>query len=302
LEDQVRLRTAVIPAAGLGTRFLPASKVVPKEMLPIVDRPVIQYVVEEAIAAGIEHIVVVTAQSKRAIEDHFDTHFELEARLAQAGKTAELEELRRIQNLAHFTFVRQPAPLGNGHAVLCARRAVGDEPFAMLWGDDLVHAEVPCLKQLATVFERYGKAVGAVMRVPPADVPKYGVARAQQVAPRTYEVAEVVEKPPLESAPSDLALVKEYILTPDVFDELERTPVGKGGEIWLTDAVNALAARGGLYAYEFEGRRYDVGDKLQYLEANVDLALERPDLGPGLREHLRSIALRHDLPTDQRGR
>lgn len=287
----MRLRKAVIPAAGLGTRFLPASKVVPKEMLPIVDRPVIQYVVEEAVAAGIEHVIIVTAQSKRALEDHFDTHYELEQRLVQAGKEAELAMLRRIQGLAEFTYVRQPAPLGNGHAVLCARRVVGDEPFAMLWGDDLVVGAVPCLQQLKAVFEQHGKAVAAVMRVPRADIPKYGIARVRPVGARTYLVEEVVEKPAIDQAPSDLALVKEYILTPDIFDELERTPVGKGGEIWLTDAVNRLAARGGLYAYEFEGRRYDVGDKLDFLRANVDLGLQREDLGPALRDHLRSLAL-----------
>jgi UTP--glucose-1-phosphate uridylyltransferase len=285
----VRLRKAVIPAAGLGTRFLPASKVVPKEMLPVVDRPVIQYVVEEAVAAGIEQIVIVTAQSKRALEDHFDSHYELEARLAAAGKEQELAELRRLQELAEFVYVRQPAPLGNGHAVLCARRAIGDEPFAMLWGDDLVDAQVPVLKQLVGVFEERGRSVAAVMRVPHADIPKYGVARARPVGLRTYAVDELVEKPPVESAPSNLALVKEYILTPDIFDELERTPVGKGGEIWLTDALNKMAAREGLCAYEFDGQRYDVGDKLQWLEANVAFALKRPDLGPALREFLRSL-------------
>jgi UTP--glucose-1-phosphate uridylyltransferase len=287
----VTLRKAVIPAAGLGTRFLPASKVVPKEMLPIVDRPVIQYVVEEAVAAGIEQIIIVTAQSKRAIEDHFDTHYELEARLGAAGKERELAELRRLTDLAEFIYVRQPAPLGNGHAVLCARRAVGDEPFAMLWGDDLVDAAVPCLSQLAGVFEQYGASVAAVMRVPRADVPRYGVCRAREVAPRTFLVDELVEKPSLERAPSNLAVVKEYILTPDVFDELERTAAGHGGEIWLTDALNRVAGRGGLYAYEFEGRRYDVGNKLEFLEANVDFALGRPDLGPALRDYLRSLAL-----------
>jgi UTP--glucose-1-phosphate uridylyltransferase len=285
----VRIRKAVIPAAGLGTRFLPASKVVPKEMLPVVDRPVIQYVVEEAVAAGIEQIIIVTAQSKRALEDHFDTHYELEARLAAAGKEQELDELRRLQALAEFVYVRQPAPLGNGHAVLCARRAIGDEPFAMLWGDDLVDADVPVLQQLTAVYDEHGQSVAAVMRVPRAEIPKYGVARARPVGPRTYAVDEVVEKPSVEAAPSDLALVKEYILTPDVFDELERTPVGKGGEIWLTDALNQMAARGGLYAYEFEGQRYDVGDKLQWLEANVALALKRPELEPGLRAFLRSL-------------
>jgi UTP--glucose-1-phosphate uridylyltransferase len=287
----VPLRKAVIPAAGLGTRFLPASKVVPKEMLPIVDRPVIQYVVEEAVAAGIQQIIIITAQSKRALEDHFDTHYELEARLASAGKERELAELRRLTQLAEFVYVRQPAPLGNGHAVLCARHVVGDEPFAMLWGDDLVDAPVPCLAQLTAVFERYGKAVAAVMRVPREEISRYGVCRARAVAPRTYLVEELVEKPSPEQAPSDLAAVKEYILTPDIFDELARTPPGQGGEIWLTDALNRLAARGRLYAYEFEGQRYDAGDKLEFLKANIAFALQRPDLGPPLRAYLRALAL-----------
>ncbi len=287
----MRVRKAVIPAAGLGTRFLPASKVIPKEMLPIVDRPVIQYVVEEAVAAGIEEVVIVTAASKRAIEDHFDTHFELEARLAAAGKEKELEEIRRLTHLAEFVYVRQPAPLGNGHAVLCARDVIGNEPFAMLWGDDMVVAEVPCLAQLLPVYERYDASVAAVMQVPRADIPKYGVCRATAVGPRTYRVDELVEKPPVEQAPSNLAVVKEYVLTPDVFDELERTPPGQGGEIWLTDALNRLAGRGKLYAYEFEGRRYDVGNKLEFLIANIELALARPDLGPGLRDYLRERSL-----------
>jgi len=290
----MRVRKAVIPAAGLGTRFLPASKVVPKEMLPVVDRPVIQYVVEEAVAAGIEQIIIVTAQSKRAVEDHFDTHFELEARLEAAGKQRELEEVRRLTHMAEFIYVRQPAPLGNGHAVLCARRAVGDEPFAMLWGDDLVDASVPCLTQLLRVYEEVGASVGAVMRVPQEDIPKYGVCRAEQVGPRTYRVDELVEKPPLATAPSDLAVVKEYVLTAEVFDELERTTPGQGGEIWLADALNRLAARGRLYAYEFEGRRYDVGNKLEFLHATIELALKRQDLGPQLREYLRGLPLDRD--------
>jgi UTP--glucose-1-phosphate uridylyltransferase len=285
----LRIRKAVIPAAGLGSRFLPASKVVPKEMLPVVDRPVIQYVVEEAVASGVEQVIIVTAASKRAIEDHFDTHFELESRLEAAGKERELAELRRLASLAEFVYVRQPAPLGNGHAVLCARSIVGDEAFAMLWGDDLVDSLVPCLRQLIDVYETHQAAVAAVMRVPQQDIPRYGVCRAEQVSPRTYRVDGLVEKPKVADAPSNLAVVKEYVLTPDVFDELEATPAGQGGEIWLTDALNRMAARGGLYAFEFEGRRYDVGNKLEYLEANIDLALKRPELGPGLREHLRSI-------------
>jgi UTP--glucose-1-phosphate uridylyltransferase len=276
----VAIRKAVIPAAGLGTRFLPASKVVPKEMLPIVDRPVIQCVVEEAVAAGVEQVIIVSAQSKRALEDHFDTHYELEARLAEAGKEEQLAELRRIAGLAEFVYVRQPAPLGNGHAVLCAKEVVGNEPFAMLWGDDLVDAEVPCLRQLLGVHEQYQASVAAVMQVAPAYIPRYGICRVRELGPRTYQVDELVEKPPVEQAPSNLAAVKEYILTPDIFELLERTPVGQGGEIWLTDALNVQARNGGMYAYEFEGTRYDVGDKLEFLQANVALALKRPDLGP----------------------
>jgi UTP--glucose-1-phosphate uridylyltransferase len=290
-EAVVAIRKAVIPAAGLGTRFLPASKVVPKEMLPIVDRPVIQYVVEEAVAAGVQQIIVVTSQSKRALEDHFDTHYELEARLAAAGKEEQLAELRRITSLAEFVYVRQPAPLGNGHAVLCAKHVVGNEPFAMLWGDDLIDSEVPCLRQLLPVYERYGASVAAVMQVPREVIPRYGICRVEPVAARTYRVQELVEKPPIERAPSNLAAVKEYILTPDIFELLERTPVGQGGEIWLADALNVQAREGGLYAYEFEGRRYDVGDKLEFLQANVALGLKRRDLGPGLRAFLRDLAL-----------
>src|SRR5205814_1375669 len=193
--------------------------------------------------------------------------------------------------MAEFIYVRQPAPLGNGHAVLCARRAIGDEPFAMLWGDDLVDAGEPCLAQLARVYEASGRSVAAVMQVPREDIPRYGVCRASPIGPRTYRVDELVEKPPIERAPSNLAAVKEYVLTPDIFDELERTAPGQGGEIWLTDALNRLAGRGQLLAYEFEGRRYDVGNKSEYLQATVDYALKRPDLGPALRAYLQSLKL-----------
>ena len=196
------IRKAVIPAAGLGTRFLPASKVVPKEMMPIVDRPVIQYVVEEAVAAGIEQVIVITAAGKRSLEDHFDTHYELEARLAAAGKEEQLAELERLKGLAEFVFVRQPAPLGNGHAVLCAKDVVGNEPFAVLWGDDLVDAEEPCLSQLGRVFDQFNASVAAVMQVEPARISRYGIARVEPVADRTYRVSELIEKPPADRAPS----------------------------------------------------------------------------------------------------
>jgi len=258
-------------------------------MLPVVDKPVIQYVVEEAVAAGIEQIIIVSGTWKRAIEDHFDVHFELEARLRAADKAAELAEVRRLAEMAQFVFVRQSEPLGNGHAVLMARAAVGDEPFAVLWGDDIVDSEVPCLAQMLDAYERCGASVCAVMPVPEADVPRYGIIDGERVDSGLYRVRRLVEKPPRESAPSRLATVKEYVLDPEVFEVLASTPPGKGGEIWLADALNTLAARGRLYAAEFEGRRYDVGNKLEWLFANLDLALKRPDLGPGLRAYLREI-------------
>ncbi len=286
----MKVRKAVIPAAGLGTRFLPATKVVPKEMLPVVDKPVIQYIVEEAVASGIEQIIIVTSLGKRSLEDHFDYHYELEHRLAETGKTALRDEVRAIADLAEFVFVRQKEPLGNGHAVLCARDVVGNEPFAMLWGDDLVVAEPPCLRQLLDVYERFEAPVAAVQSFPPQEATKYGVIAGEQVDARLWRVRDLVEKPKLEALPSTLAVVKEYVLTPDVFDHLERTQRGVGGEIWLADAVRALAAERPMYALEFQGKRYDVGNKLQFLYANVELALQRPDLGPQLAAYLKRLA------------
>ncbi|MCC7104803.1 MAG: UTP--glucose-1-phosphate uridylyltransferase, partial [Chloroflexi bacterium] len=219
----MRIRKAVIPAAGLGTRFLPATKAIPKEMLPIVDTPVIQLIVEQAVKAGIEHIVIVTSSAKRAIEDHFDYCYELEQRLEQAGKNAEVQQVRRIADLASFSFVRQKRPLGNGHAVLCAREAIGNEPFAVLWGDDLVLADPPLVSQMADVFERYGGSVMAVMRVPEAETGRYGVIAGELVADRVYRVSNIVEKPAVAEAPSNLAVVTCYILHPEIFEILART-------------------------------------------------------------------------------
>jgi UTP--glucose-1-phosphate uridylyltransferase len=283
-----RVRKAVIPAAGLGTRFLPASKAVPKEMLPIVDKPVIQYIVEGAVASGIEEVVLVTASSKRAIEDHFDTFYELETRLEQAGKQDVLAEARRPAEMARFVMVRQGSPLGNGHAVLLAKDVVGDEPFAMLWGDDVVLGDPPFVRQLIDAHERTGGgAVVGVIAVPPEEAIKYGVIEiAERLDERLVRASRIVEKPPLGALPSNLAAVAGYLLTPDVFTYLEQTPVGQGGEIWLADGVQKIAEQGNLYALQFSGRRYDAGNKLEYLQATVDLALEHPELGPAFRAYL----------------
>ena len=281
------VRTAVIPAAGLGTRMLPATKAVPKEMIPIVDKPVIQYVVEEAVASGIEHIVIVTSAAKRAIEDHFDYFYEMDKRLRAAGKTAEADALREIGDMASFTYVRQAEPLGNGHAVLCAREVVGNQPFAVLWGDDIVLGDPPCTRELIEVYERYGASVCAVMEVAEADVSKYGVIAGEAVDERAYKVSELIEKPPRERAPSRLATVKGYVLTSETFDILAETQAGQGGEIWLADALNVLAQRGRLYASTFSGKRYDAGNQLQILQATIDVALAREGLGNEIREYMR---------------
>ncbi len=282
-----RVRKAVIPAAGLGTRFLPASKAVPKEMLPVVDKPVIQYIVEGAVASGIAEVVLITASAKRAIEDHFDRFFELEYRLEASGKHDLLEEARRPADMARFVMVRQGAPLGNGHAVLLAKEVVGDEPFAMLWGDDIVLGSPPLVQQLIEAHERTGGSVVAVMAVPPSEAVKYGVVEvAERLDDRLVRCSRIVEKPPRDQIPSNLAAVAGYVLTPDIFGYLEETGVGQGGEIWLADGVQKIAARGNLYALEFVGRRYDAGNKLEFLQATVDLALDRPDLGPAFRAYL----------------
>lgn len=286
-----KVRKAVIPAAGLGTRFLPATKAQPKEMLPIVDKPIIQYIVEEAVDSGIEQIVIVTGQSKRAIEDHFDYPFELVHRLREQNKLEELREVERLAYLADIVFVRQKQPLGNGHAVLVAKEVVGDEPFAVLWGDDMVVSDVPCLKQLIQVYEEHDGSVLAVMQVARQNLSKYGIIDAEPIGERVYRVKDLVEKPAPESAPSNLGQVHGYVLTPEVFDELQRTTPGKGGEIWLSDAIKSLMRRQPVYALEFEGRRYDAGNKLEFLQATVDLALKREDLAGEFREYLKGLEL-----------
>jgi UTP--glucose-1-phosphate uridylyltransferase len=288
-----KVRKAVFPAAGLGTRFLPATKAQPKEMLPLVDKPIIQYVIEEAVAAGITTIIIVTGRGKNAIEDHFDVSYELEKLLQERGKTELLDQVRAISNLINVSYVRQGETLGLGHAVLMARDLVGDEPFAVMLGDDIIDSPVPCMKQMIDVFERHDGPVVAVHRVPDAEISAYGViaGRLEDGSERVYRVSDMVEKPPPGEAPSDLAIIGRYILTPDVFDAIAATQPDKGGEIQLTNGLRALLRRRPLYGYRFEGVRHDAGNKLGFLKATVEFALKRDDLGGPFREYLRSLKL-----------
>ncbi len=287
-----RVRKAVFPAAGLGTRFLPATKAQPKEMLPLVDKPIIQYVIEEAVAAGLTNIIIVTGRGKNAIEDHFDTSYELEKLLEARGKSDLLEQVRAISNIT-VSYVRQGETLGLGHAVLVAKDLVGDEPFAVLLGDDIIDSRVPCMKQMVDVFERKGDPVIAVYRVPREEIDAYGVIDGvpDPEDARVYRIRDLVEKPRAEEAPSDLAIIGRYILTPDVFEALERTPRDRGGEIQLTNGIRALKDRRPLYGYRFEGVRHDAGNKLGFLKATVEFALKREDLGGPFRQYLKSLKL-----------
>ena len=286
------VRTAVFPAAGLGTRFLPATKAQPKEMLPLVDKPTIQYVVEEAVDSGLAQIIIVTGRNKRAIEDHFDAAFELEYYLNDRGKTEELAQIKTISELASVSYVRQKEPLGLGHAILCARPLVGNEPFAVFLGDDIIgRTAVPCMRQLLDVYEKYHGPVIAVERVPRERIHQYGVIAGRHLAANVWEIDDLVEKPRAEDAPSDLAIIGRYVLTPDVFDRLADTRPDRRGEIQLTDALRALRRTRPMYAIQFEGKRYDTGDKLGFLKATVEFALARPDLGDEFREYLRSLSL-----------
>lgn len=283
------VRKAVIPAAGLGTRFLPATKATPKEMLPIVDKPTIQYIVEEALAAGIEDILVITGRSKRAIEDHFDRSIELEMNLKEHGKEKELEVVRKISDI-RIHYISQKEPRGLGHAILCAQQFIGDEPFAVLLGDDVVDAKVPALKQLIDVYEKTGSSVLGVQEVPLEKVSSYGIVASHATdEPRTFTVSDMVEKPAVEDAPSRLAVLGRYVINPEIFAILEKTEPGRGGEIQLTDALKVLAEQQTMYAYNFEGRRYDVGDKQGFLEATVEMALKRPDLRDKFLTYLQGI-------------
>lgn len=289
-----KVRKVVIPAAGLGTRFLPATKAMPKEMLCVVDKPIIQYAVEEAVASGIEHVIIVTGRSKSSMEDHFDIAYELEATLRERGKDELANESRKVSDLASVSYVRQKQPLGLGHAVLAARDLVGNEPFAVMLPDDLIDApQKPALRQMIEVFERTGDPVIALLKVALADISAYGVIRGERdvADPRIYLLQELVEKPKREDAPSDLAIMGRYVLTPDIFEDLATTARDKSGEIQLTNGLRALSARRRLLGYEFEGTRYDAGQKLGFLKATVDLALRREDLGPALRAHLKTLGL-----------
>ena len=289
MPNKRKIRTAVIPAAGLGTRFLPATKAQPKEMLPIVDKPCIQYIIEEAIDSGIEDILIITGRNKRASDEHFDRAVELELTLKAQGK---YDLLGLVQELSRVTihYVRQKEPKGLGHAVLCAKHFVGDEPFAVLLGDDIMDAEVPVLKQLMDVYEDCEGSVLGVQEVPKDRVSSYGVVKPVAVKERLWRADDLVEKPSVEEAPSRLAVLGRYIISPEIFGILEKTEPGRGGEIQLTDALKKLSEREPVYAYEFEGRRYDVGDKQGYLEATVDFALKRPDLRePFLRYLLKTV-------------
>lgn len=283
----MRIRKAVLPVAGLGTRVLPATKVVPKELLPIVDKPTLQYIVEEAVAAGIEEIIFVTSRSKRAIEDHFDSFPELEQTLRDKGKQKELEELRKIQSMAAYATVRQVEPLGLGHAVLCAKNLVGDEPFVVMLGDEFMAKETPCLSQLIEVYEKYNDSVLTLFTVRDDQVSSYGIAEVKERAPEVFQVLNLVEKPPLEEAPSRLAIAGRYILTPDIFELIEKTPKGRGGEIQLTDAIKVQAQAGRCYGIHFTGDRYDMGTPLGLLTTSIAFALQRPDIAPELREYMR---------------
>jgi UTP--glucose-1-phosphate uridylyltransferase len=290
----MRIRKAVFPAAGWGTRFLPATKAQPKEMLPLVDKPVIQYAVEEAVAAGIEQVIIVTSSQKRAIEDHFDLSYELEHLLEERGDVEMLRRIRHISDLAQVAYVRQKEQLGLGHAVLMAKELVGHEPFAVILSDDVVVGDRPCIGQLMHAYDRTHSSVVAVMEVPPEETDRYGVMRPEpgeevEDGGRLHRMAGVVEKPEPGTAPSNLAIIGRYVLTPKIFDKLEQTPRGAGGEIQLTDAIEALMAEQPVYGLEFQGTRYDAGTTMGWLKASVELALSRPDLSAEFRDYLHGL-------------
>lgn len=271
-----KVKKAIIPAAGLGTRFLPATKAQAKEMLPIVDKPTLQYIIEEAIESGIEEILIVTGRNKKCIEDHFDRSVELE--LEKKGKSDMLEMVQDISNMVNIHYIRQKEPKGLGHAVHCAKSFIGNEPFAVLLGDDIVDAKTPCLRQMINAYDEYKTSILGVQEVDKENVNKYGILDVKYIESRVYKVKDLIEKPDVEEAPSNIAILGRYIITPEIFNILENQEPGKGGEIQLTDALQTLAIKESIYAYNFEGRRYDVGDKLGFLEATVDFALKRPEL------------------------
>lgn len=292
----MKIRKAIIPAAGLGTRFLPATKAQPKEMLPIVDKPTIQYIVEEAVNSGIEDILIITGRNKRAIEDHFDKSVELEIELKKKGKEELLNLVEDITNMVDIHYIRQKEPKGLGHAIYCAKAFVGDEPFAVLLGDDIVDSRIPVLKQMMDVYERYNCTILGVQEVPEDDVSKYGIVDCSQIEERLYKVDNLIEKPKKNEAPSKVGILGRYIISPRIFGILEHTSPGTGGEIQLTDALRELLRYEAVYAYNFEGKRYDVGDKMGYLIATVEFALKRDELKGEFSNYLVNIA--NNLSTD----
>lgn len=280
------IKKAVIPAAGLGTRFLPATKSQPKEMLPIVDKPVIQYIIEEAIASGIEEILIITGRNKKSIEDHFDKSIELELELKQKGKLDLLETVRNISDMANIHYIRQKEPKGLGDAIYCARSFIGNEPFAVLLGDDIVDAQIPCLKQIIDIYDKYKTNILGVQQVPMNQVNKYGILDCEQIDNRFYKIKDMVEKPNIDKAPSDIAILGRYIITPSIFEILKNQKPGKNSEIQLTDALRVLVQKESMYAYEFEGQRYDIGDKMGFLKATLDFALKRNELKSELLDYI----------------
>lgn len=285
----MEVKKAIIPAAGLGTRFLPATKAQPKEMLPIVDKPTIQYIIEEAVNSGIEDIIIVTGRSKRAIEDHFDKSYELEVELERYGKTELLKQVREICNLANIYYIRQKEPKGLGHAIYCAKTFIGNEPFAVLLGDDVVHSKESCLKQMINVYNEFKTTILGVQEVSTQDTSKYGIVECFPVKERIYKVTNLIEKPEPGITSSNIAILGRYIITPEIFDLLENAEPGRGGEIQLTDALYKLSKMQRMYAYNFIGKRYDLGNKMGFLEATVEFALRRNDLKDDFMEYLKSI-------------
>ena len=293
----MKIRKAIIPAAGLGTRFLPATKALPKEMLPIVDKPVIQYIVEEAIESGIEDIIVISGRSKRSIEDHFDKSYELEETLAKKNKQQLLEEVQKVSNMTNIHYIRQKEPKGLGHAISCAERFIGDEPFAVLLGDDIVRSSTPCLKQLIDVFYQYNSSVVGVQEVDEEEVSKYGVIKPKgdDVETNVINIETLVEKPKREEAPSRYAIMGRYILKPEIFDILKDLPPDQGGEIQLTDAIKIMNQSQAVLAYHFQGKRYDIGNKIGFIRATLDFALLRPDLREDIFQYLKDVMINEKL-------
>ncbi len=289
-----KIRKALFPAAGLGTRFLPATKAQPKEMLPLVDKPIIQYAVEEAVKAGLENLVIITGRGKNAIEDHFDVSYELEKILEERGKSDQLNLVRAVSEMVHIAYIRQKEALGLGHAILMARDLVNEEPFAVLLGDDVIVSDVPCIRQMMDIYDRYQTSIVALMEVPMEETGRYGIIKAMPLPEgdgRLFEVLDMVEKPSKAEAPSNLAIIGRYILTPSVFRALEETGQGSGGEIQLTDGLRHMLGRHRILAYKFRGKRHDAGDKLGFLQATVEFALQNEELGPAFRAYLKSLDL-----------